>query len=139
MSNKPRKIIVKAMTINNSPGEVFDFFENVKNWESGGVMRAITKDEGEWWKFKTPAGEGRVRLRSNRDMMTMDHDIEAGGVTWDVHSRIIPNARGSSMTWTFVCPENMSEEQFKGQLKDSFESEMIGWRKSLEEIQENKE
>ena len=132
MSEKPRKIIVKAMTVNRSPGDVFEFFENVKNWESGGALNSIAQEDGEWWTFQTPVGPGRLRLRPNKDLLTLDHDFVAGGVSWDVHSRVIPNAKGSSVTWTFICPENLSDEQFREQLNSNFEMEIRGWRKALE-------
>ena len=117
MSKEPRKVIVKTMTVNRNSSKVFDFFENVKNWETGGALRDITKGYDGWWTFQTPVGNGKVKLRSNKELLTLDHDFVAGSFTWDVYSRIIPNGKGSTMIWTFVCPENVAEDQFEVQLK----------------------
>lgn len=48
----PRKVIIKTMTVNKNTGTVFEFFSNVKNMESGGILKDTTKGEGGWWKFK---------------------------------------------------------------------------------------
>ena len=132
MSKEPRKVIVKTMTVNENPSIVFDFFENVKNWETGGALSDITKGSDEWWTFQTPMGKGKVKLRSNKELLTLDHDFVANGIAWDVYSRIIPNGKGSTMIWTFVCPENMAEDQFEEQLEQNFDMEIKGWKIALE-------
>jgi hypothetical protein len=44
-STTPRKVIVKTMTVNRSTDTVFEFFKNIKNMESGGILKDITKGE----------------------------------------------------------------------------------------------
>lgn len=132
MGNGPRKILVKAMTVNRSPDDVFDFFEDVKNWEKGGALKSMTKTNDEWWTFQTPTGDGKLKLNANKELRTLDHDFIADGLDWDVHVRVIPNGSASTMTWTFICPEKMTEEQFVEQLKNNFEKEMRNWKKVLE-------
>ncbi len=40
------------MTVNRSTNTVFEFFKNIKNMESGGILKDITKgEEDDWWKF----------------------------------------------------------------------------------------
>jgi hypothetical protein len=131
MSKEPRKVIVKTMTVNRDSSKVFDFFENVKNWETGGALRNITKGNDGWWTFQTPVGSAKVKLRPNKELLTLDHDFVGSGITWDVYSRIIPNSKGSTTIWTFVCPDNMKEDQFEEQLRN-FDMEIKGWKKSLE-------
>ncbi len=48
-STTPRKVIVKTMTVSTSTNTVFEFFKNVKNMESGGVLKDITKGEEDDW------------------------------------------------------------------------------------------
>jgi hypothetical protein len=50
-----------------------------------------------------------------------------GMCTLGVH----PNGNGSTITWTFIKPDGLSDEQFKEQLKN-FDSEIDAWRKALE-------
>ena len=48
--------------------------------------------------------------------------------------RVIPNGNGSTITWTFIKPDGLRDEQFKEQLKN-FDLEIEGWRKALENQQ----
>lgn len=130
MNEEPRKIITKTMTVIKNYKEVFDFFENVKNWETGGALRSISKGNDGWWSFQTPSGNAKVKIHSNREFGILDHDFIGGGITWNVHARIVPNGKGSTISWTFICPENMSEEEFEEQLKN-FDMEIINWKKAL--------
>ena len=131
MSKEPKKTIVKTMTVNKNHKDVFDFFENVKNWETGGALRSITKGNDGWWTFQTSYGSAKARVRSNKEFGILDNDFIGGGMTWDVYARVIPNGKGSTMTWTFICPENMPEAQFEEQMKN-FDMEIRGWKKALE-------
>jgi hypothetical protein len=47
---------------------------------------------------------------------------------------VIPNANGSTIIWTFIKPDGLSDEQVKEQLK-SFDSEIDAWRRALERQQ----
>lgn len=131
MNDDPRKIIVKTLTVSKSQKEVFKFFENPKNWETGGFLHSMIKGEDDWWTCQTTYGSAKVRVRSNKEFGILDNDFIGGGLTWMVYARAIPNGKGSTMTWTFVCPENMTGDQFEEQLK-SFDTEMIGWKKAIE-------
>jgi hypothetical protein len=55
-------------------------------------------------------------------------------IEWNVYVRVLPNGNGSTITWTFIKPDGLSDEQFKEQLK-SFDSEIDAWRKALERQQ----
>ena len=48
-STTPRKVIVKTMNVSRSTDIVFEFFENLKNVESGGIFKDITRGEDGWW------------------------------------------------------------------------------------------
>jgi hypothetical protein len=73
-------------------------------------------------------------------MGILDHDFivaggrGAGGNKWTVFCRVTPNESGSTMSWLFLCPEGMSQEQFEGQLNNSFDKEIEGWKKALEAL-----
>ena len=62
---KPRKVIIKSLTSERPFGEVFDFFENVKNMESGGPLKSITKGTDGWWEYDTPVGKAKIKTLPN--------------------------------------------------------------------------
>jgi hypothetical protein len=63
--NKPRKVIIKTMTVNRGVDDVFNFFENVKNMEIGGAIKSVTKGEDGWWTFEHIVS-GKSKIRSER-------------------------------------------------------------------------
>src|ERR671914_1368548 len=132
-STTPRKVIIKTMTVNRSTNTVFEFFKNIKNMESGRILKYITKGEEDgWWKFQTPAGEARLKLgRVEQELGVIDHVFVGNGLVWHVYVRIVPNQDGSTASWTFMRPDGLNDKQFEEQLA-AFEIETEGWKKALE-------
>ena len=134
----PRKVIVKTMTVNRSADTVFKFFKNIKNMESGGILKDITKGEEEdddWWKFHTPTGEAKLKLsRVEQELGVIDHVFVGNGLVWHVYVRIVPNQHGSTTSWTFIRPDGLDDKQFEEQLS-VFDTEIEGWKKALESTQ----
>ena len=131
-STTPRKVIVKTMTVSRGTDTVFKFFENLKNVESGGIFKDITRGEDGWWKFNTPAGEAKLKIeRAVRELGILDHVFVGNGLVWQVYVRIVPNQHGSTTSWTFIRPDGLNDKQFEEQLA-AFDIETEGWKKALE-------
>ncbi len=130
-STTPRKVIVKTMTVNIGTDTVFEFFKNIKNMESGGILKDVTKED-DWWKFNTPAGDAKLKLgRVEQELGIIDHVFVGNGLVWHVYVRIVPNQHGSTASWTFIRPDGLDDKQFEDQLA-AFDIEIEGWKKALE-------
>jgi len=131
-STTPRKVIVKTMNVSRSTDTVFEFFENLKNVESGGIFKDITRGEDGWWKFNTPAGAAKLKIeRAVRELGILDHVFVGNGLVWQVYVRIVPNQQGSTTSWIFIRPDGLDDKQFEEQLA-AFDIETEGWKKALE-------
>lgn len=131
---EPRSVIVKTFVVDKEPEKVFDFFLDVKNWEYGGVQKNVSKAEGDWWNTESPLGKARIRIRPDRELGIFDHDYVAKDRAWTVYCRVTPNERGSTVSFLFVRPDGMSQEEFESQLGSSFEEEMRNLKKAIESL-----
>jgi hypothetical protein len=130
----PKPVIVKTMTVNKKTDVVHNFFENMKYMEMGGAIRPGSLREGNdgWWIFDhNVAGESRMKHRSIPEFGILDHIFIGGGLKWHVFVRIIPNEDGSTVIWTFINPDGLSENQFEKQLIN-FDTEISNWKSALE-------
>lgn len=121
------------MVSQKSKDTVFDFFENVKNLELGGIINNVVKDRDGWSAFNhVVAGNARIKIVvKDRKLGVLDHLFEGGGLSWTVYVRIIDNGYGSTTTWTFLKPDGLSDSQFEDQLK-MFDMEIENWNKHLQ-------
>ena len=126
-----RKAVVKVMITESDVTKVFDFFENVKNMETGGALKFVRKEENGWWTCDSPVGKAKIKItHNNRELGVLDHVFVANGIEWKVHVRIVPNHNGSTTIWILTRPDELSEEEFEAQLK-GFDSEIAGWKSAL--------
>jgi hypothetical protein len=133
--NELHQVIVKSLSIHNSTQETFDFFSNPKNMELGGAIHSMQKSSDGWYTFDhIIAGKSKMKHNVNQEFKILDHVFQGAGLEWNVYVRVIPNGNGSTITWTFIKPVGLSDEQFKEQLKN-FDIEIEGWRKALENHQ----
>jgi hypothetical protein len=130
----PKEVVIKDMTCTRSVDYVYDFMQDVRNWETGGILKSITRSENDsWWTCDTPIGKAQIYCEPNKECRILDHVFVAGNIKWNVYVRVIPNGTGSTTSWTFLRPEGLDKGQFEEQLK-GFDSEFVGWKKALENI-----
>ncbi|MEW6605011.1 MAG: hypothetical protein AB1351_10065 [Thermoproteota archaeon] len=131
--SKPHKILVKTMTVNRTVNDVFDFFDNPISMEIGGAAKSVTKDSDSSWTFDhVVAGKSRIKHNAIREAGVLDHVFIGGGLEWKVYVRMTPNFGGTTVVWTFVRPDSLSDEQFEIQLR-GFDLEIDLWKKALED------
>lgn len=127
----PKEVVVKVMTCTKSVAVVYDFLQDVKNWETGGILKSITRSGDNSWTCDTPVGKAQIYCEPNNKCSILDHVFVTGNIKWDVYVRIISNGTESTTTWTFLRPEGLDMNEFEKQLK-GFDSEITGWEKMLE-------
>ncbi|MDQ3838196.1 MAG: hypothetical protein M3297_02895 [Thermoproteota archaeon] len=130
----PRKVIVKTLTTTKNVDKVFDFFADMKNMETGGAIQSMEKSEDGWWTFEhSVSGKSRMKHTISREFGIVDHIFIGGGLEWNVFVRVVPNQNGSTTTWTFMRPDDLSDGQFEDQLK-IFDIEIDRWKTTLENL-----
>jgi hypothetical protein len=103
--------------------------------ELGGAIHSMQKNSDDWYTFDhIIAGKSKIKHTVNQEFKILDHVFQGAGLEWNVYVRVLPNGNGSTITWTFIKPDGLSNEQFKEQLK-SFDSEIEAWRRALERQQ----
>jgi hypothetical protein len=84
----------------------------------------VQKNSNGWYTFDhIPVGKSKMKHTANQEFKILDHVFQGAGLEWNVYVRVLPNANVSTITWTFIKPDELSDEQFKEQLK-SFDSEI---------------
>jgi hypothetical protein len=112
-NGNPVDAIVKIMTCSRTPEDVFDFFQDVKNWESGGIITSVTKVDNDRWICSTPAGKAKIKSIPDKESLILDHIFIVGDVKWNVYVRILANNKGSTTVWTFLKPDSLIQDNFK--------------------------
>ncbi|HVX02980.1 MAG TPA: hypothetical protein VHA09_07470 [Nitrososphaera sp.] len=132
-NSNPRKVIVKTLTTRKNAQDAFVYFEDMKNMEAEGAFKfVIRKGDDGWWSGDTPAGKARIRHSLvSKEHGILDHFYAGQGLIWNVFVRIMPNNCGSTISWTFVRPDGMTDGQFEEQLK-GFDREIENWKCDLE-------
>jgi hypothetical protein len=134
LEQMPRKVIVKTLTTTKSVDKVFDFFGNMKNMEMGGAIKSMTKRDDGWWTFEhSIAGKSKMKHKLSREFGIIDHVFIGGGLEWNVFVRVVPNQSGSTISWIFMRPNGLNDDQFEDQLK-TFDVEINQWKMALENL-----
>jgi hypothetical protein len=84
----PKEVVVKVMTCTKSVAVVYDFLQDVKNWETGGILKSITRSGNNSWTCDTPVGKAQIYCEPNNKCSILDHVFVAGNIKWDVYVRV---------------------------------------------------
>lgn len=133
MKDKPRKVIVKTMTVNRRVDDVFEFFEDVKkSMEVGGAAKSVEKGSDGWWTFDhVVAGKAKKRHENVREAGVLDHVFAGDGLSRKLYVRIVPNQSGSTVVWIFIKPDSLPDEIFENQLNTGFDRRLLSGRRRL--------
>ena len=91
------------------------------------------RDDG-WWTFEhSIAGKSKMKHKLSREFGIIDHVFIGGGLEWNVFVRVVPNQSGSTISWIFMRPNGLNDDQFEDQLK-TFDVEINQWKMALENL-----
>jgi uncharacterized protein YndB with AHSA1/START domain len=110
----PAKLI--SVAINRSPPDVYKFIadpENLPKWASG-LSRATMHKIGGDWIADSPMGKVKVKFVERNELGVLDHDVTlpSGEVNHNP-LRVVPNNKGSEVTFTLFRLSRMSAVEFE--------------------------
>src|SRR4051812_28081613 len=105
-----------GVAIGCPPGEVYAFVanpENLPRWAAG-LSRAPMRRIGDDWVADSPMGEVKVRFVEANSLGVLDHDVTLpSGEVVNNPLRVVPNGRGSELTFTLFRRPGVSEAEFR--------------------------
>jgi hypothetical protein len=103
-----------TVSIDRSPQDVYAFISdgaNLARWASG--VGTTVRREGDHWLAQGPIGTVRVRIANPNDFGVADQDVTLEtGVTVHNPIRVVPNGAGSTVTFTLMRLQDVSDQQF---------------------------
>ena len=103
-----------TVSIDRSPQEVYAFISdgaNLPRWASG--LGTTFRRDGDHWIAQGSIGTVRVRIANPNDFGVADQDVTLEtGVTVHNPIRVVPNGAGSTVTFTLMRLQGVSERQF---------------------------
>lgn len=116
MSQEPDVLEVQhvSVSIRRPPGEVYGFVADVANlprWAAG--LGASFHREGDALVAQGPLGRVTVRFVDRNALGVLDHQVVlASGRAFSNAMRVVPNGRGSEVTFMVVRQPGMSDAEF---------------------------
>ncbi len=105
-----------SISIDRPPAEVYAFASNPENlprWASG--LGGSIKNTGGEWVADSPMGKIKIRFAKANDLGVLDHEvILESGEKFLNPMRVVPNGKGSEVTFTLFRQPNMTDEKFEG-------------------------
>lgn len=125
----------QAITIEVDRNELFDFISNPENlakWATG-FCKGIHQDD-EQWIVETSMGDVKLRCVSDKELGVVDYYlIPPLPIKVVVHSRILPNGKGSEFIFTQFQIPFMPDGAFERQKEKAAEQ-----LSALKEMMENR-
>ena len=108
-----------SIEIERSSKEVYDFISggaNLPQWASG--LGNSFRRNGEEWVVEGPVGTAKVRFARPNEFGVADQYVTLEtGVTVHNPIQVIPNGTGSTVTFTLLRLEGVSEQKFNDDAK----------------------
>jgi hypothetical protein len=123
-----------SVSISRSWNDVYDFVSNGDNfgqWASG--LGDTFRRSGNEWIAQGPLGTVTVRIAQRNQFGVADHDVVLEtGITVHNPIRVIPNGMGSTVMFTLLRLEGVSELQFSEDAK-AVEKDLLALKAILEQ------
>lgn len=131
--NKIARSATKSADIAAPPDKAYAFLADPLNWPQYAVvnLRWVSRGQNGWFKAVTKFGEGELKINGVKELGLFDHVWKDPQASWQVHSRVVPNGGGSTVTMTLFQPPVMSDEQFDHAMKE-MDVEMAKLKEILE-------
>jgi hypothetical protein len=103
-----------TVSIERAPQEVYAFIadgHNLAQWATG--LGTRFERDGDQWLAQGPLGKARVRIATPNDLGVADQTVTLeSGATVHNPIRVVPNGKGSTVTFTLLRQPNVSEDKF---------------------------
>jgi hypothetical protein len=105
-----------SVSIDRQPGGVYEIAAdpaNLPRWAKG-LAGTITANADGTWTATSPMGKVNVRFADRNSFGVLDHDVTLpSGETIHNPMRVVPNARGSEVTFTLFRRPGTSDADFE--------------------------
>ena len=104
-----------SISVERSFEDVYEYASNplnLPNWAAGLSESEILK-EGDFWTSESPMGKVKIQFAPKNGLGVMDHDVTlpSGEVNHNAF-RVVPNHKGSEVTFVLLRLPRMSDEDF---------------------------
>ena len=128
------RVATKSVFIACPPRTAFRFLADGANWARWAVHNVLeVHAEGRGaWRLRTPRGWGRLQIRGNQELGTLDHDFLDPEGSWTVPARVVPVPGGCVFMLTLAQPPDMPDAIYPHALA-LIEDELSGLSRLLDQ------
>lgn len=126
--------VVKWVDVDVPSARAFAFLSDPMNWPRWAVvnLRSVSQGADGWFNMTTRQGSGQLKLHRHEELGVLDHTWKDEQASWRVFGRVVPNAEGATVMFTFFRPAMMDDAQFDAAMQE-MDVEMAKLREVLEE------
>jgi len=111
----------RTVFIGCAPEVVFDFLVDPLNWPRYAVhsVKSVKPGKSGSWILETPRGEATLRLKANRELGVLDHEVvDDREGEHQIPARVVPISQGALFMITITRPLEMPEDTFAVRIRE---------------------